>query len=100
LRYRRIPYRFVIHGSREQQALPDRPLPLMPCLVFPGSDGEPTDAMSDTTPILNRLEVDFEGRSIRPKDPAFCFVDSWRATDGRRERILWARCKIERKKLK
>jgi len=76
LRYRRIPYRFVIHGSREQQALPDRPLPLMPCLVFPGSDGEPTDAMSDTTPILNRLEVDFKGRSIRPKDPALCFVDA------------------------
>jgi glutathione S-transferase len=39
LRYRRIPYRFVVAGSEEQKALPERPLPLMPCLVFPNADG-------------------------------------------------------------
>jgi glutathione S-transferase len=76
LRYRRIPYRFVIQGSKEQQALPERPLPLLPCLVFPGADGRPTDAVSDTTPILNRLEADFEERPLRPMDPALCFIDA------------------------
>ncbi len=76
LRYRRIPYRFVIQGSQEQQALPERPLPLLPYLVFPDSEGLPTDAVSDTTPILNRLEADFAERPLRPRDPALCFVDA------------------------
>lgn len=76
LRYRRIPYRFVVAGSEEQKALPERPLPLMPCLVFPDANGEPTDPMSDTTPILNRLEDDFLERSLRPADPALRLIDA------------------------
>ena len=76
LRYRRIPYRFVIKGSNEDQSLPNRPLPLLPCLVFPGQTGLPSDPMSDTTPILNRLEVDFEKRALRPRNPATRFLDS------------------------
>ena len=76
LRYRRIPYRFVIQGSKEQQALPERPLPLVPYLVFPGPDGEPTDPMSDTTPIFDRLDVEFPDRPLRPTDPALRFVDA------------------------
>jgi hypothetical protein len=64
LRFRRIPYRFVIVGSREAEALPKPPLPLMPCLVVLGPDGEPSDALSDTTPtgsisrrIMRRIGV-------------------------------------------
>jgi glutathione S-transferase len=76
LRYRRIPYRFVIQGSKEQQALPERPLPLLPCLVFPGADGQPTEALSDTTPILDRLEAEFDERPLRPRDPALRFIDA------------------------
>lgn len=76
LRYRRIPYRFVIPGSKEQEGLPKRPLPLVPCLVFPDAEGQPTDAASDTTPIFNRLEREFEDRPLRPKDPALAFIDA------------------------
>jgi glutathione S-transferase len=76
LRYRRIPYRFVIMGSREAAALPDRPLPLIPYLVFPGPDGAPTEAMSDTTPILDRLEVEYAERPLRPSDPALALIDA------------------------
>ncbi|MCP4006588.1 MAG: glutathione S-transferase family protein [bacterium] len=76
LRFRRIPYRFVIFGSTEQKSLPERPLPLMPCLVFPGPDGEPSDPMSDTTPIFDRLEADFPERPLRPLDPALAFIDA------------------------
>ena len=82
LRYRRIPYRFVVAGSEEQKALPERPLPLMPCLGFPDPDGEPTDPMSDTTPILNRLEDDFPERSVRPADPALRFIDALIEEEG------------------
>jgi len=76
LRYRRIPYRFVIMGSREAEALPDRPLPLVPYLVFPGPDGTPSEAMSDTTPILERLETEYPERSLRPRDPALGLIDA------------------------
>jgi glutathione S-transferase len=76
LRFRRIGYRFVVHGSKEQEALPERPLPLVPYLVFPGPDGQPAEALSDTTPILNRLEVDFLERPLRPRDPALRFIDA------------------------
>ncbi len=75
LRYRRIPYRFVIIGSKEAAALPDRPLPLVPYLVLPGADGAPSSAMSDTTPILDHLEKAYAARPLRPADPALRFID-------------------------
>ena len=75
LRFRRIPYRFVVMGSREAEALPERPLPLLPCLVLPEADGEPSGAMSDTTPILDHLEQLIPARPLRPADPALGFLD-------------------------
>ncbi len=75
LRFRRLPYRFVIIGSREAEALPKRPLPLVPYLVIPRPDGGPAEALSDTTPILNRLEADYPHRPLRPADPALRFID-------------------------
>lgn len=76
LRYRRIPYRFVVVGSKEAEALPKRPLPLLPCLVLPGSDGEPAEALSDTTPILDHLERAYTRRPLRPTNPALRFIDA------------------------
>jgi glutathione S-transferase len=76
LRFRRLPYRFVVVGSREAEPLPKRPLPLLPCLVLPGPDGEPAEALSDTTPILDRLEQLYPDRPLRPADPALRFVDA------------------------
>ncbi len=75
LRYRRIPYRFVVIGSKEAQALPKRPLPLLPYVILPGSDGETPVAMSDTTPILDHLEQRHPDRRLRPADPALRFID-------------------------
>jgi len=76
LRFRRIPYRFVVVGSEEQRGLPERPLPLLPGLVLPGADGEPAETLSDTTPILDRLEVEFSERPLRPRDPALRLLDA------------------------
>lgn len=75
LRYRRIPYRFVVIGSKEAEALPERPLPLVPYLVLPGDADQPARAMSDTTPILNHLEDMFRERKLRPADPALRLID-------------------------
>ncbi len=76
MRFRRIPYQFVIIGSKEAQALPERPLPLIPYLVFPGQENGPMTAMSDTTPILKLLDEIYQERRLRPADPALRFIDS------------------------
>ncbi len=69
LRYRRIPYRWVVRGSREDRDIPDVPVALIPVLVF---DDE---AMIDSTWQLTRLEKEYEGRSVIPPDPALAFID-------------------------
>ncbi len=76
LRFRRLPFRFVVVGSKEAAALPDRPLPLLPWLVLPGADGEPGEAMSDTTPIFDRLDELSSARRLRPTNPALAFIDA------------------------
>lgn len=70
-----IPYQFVVIGSKEAQAQPKRPLPLLPYVILPGSDGEPSVAMSDTTPILDHLEQRYPDRRLRPADPALLLID-------------------------
>lgn len=75
LRYRRIPYRFVVIASKEAEALPKRPLPLVPYLVLPAGADQPARAMSDTTPIFNHLEDAFPDRRLRPADPALRLID-------------------------
>ncbi len=76
LRYRRIPYRFVVVGSKEAAALPKRPLPLLPYVILPGPDGEPAVALSDTTPIFDDLEQRYPERRLRPADPALRLIDA------------------------
>jgi len=76
LRFRRVPYRFVIFGSTEAAALPERPLPLLPYVVLPGSDGGAGQAMSDTTPIIDHLDQVVPERGLRPVDPALRFLDT------------------------
>ena len=75
LRFRRVPHRFVILGSKEADELPERPLPLLPYVVLPAADGEPGQAMSDSTPIIDHLEQAILQRPLRPVDPALCFLD-------------------------
>lgn len=75
MRYRRIPFRFVVFGSKEAAALPDRPLPLVPYLVIPGEEGQAASAMSDTTPILSHLDEKLPERRLRPVDPALRLID-------------------------
>ncbi len=76
LRYRRIPYQFVRAGGRESEALPSAPLPLIPYVVLPDQNGELTEAMVDTTPIIDRLEDDYPERAVRPMDPALAVIDA------------------------
>ncbi|NWG45948.1 MAG: glutathione S-transferase [Alphaproteobacteria bacterium] len=75
LRFRRLPFRFVIAGSKEAEALPERPLPLVPYLVAPDTDGALTLVKSDTTPILTFLDEAYPERRLRPADHALRLLD-------------------------
>ena len=74
LRYRRIPFDWVLRGGPFDKDLPATPVRLIPVLVFEYEDGS-SDAMVDSTPQIRRLEEEHAGRSIIPPDPALAFLD-------------------------
>jgi glutathione S-transferase len=75
LRYRRIPFRWIIRGSKEDRDIPEVPVALIPVLVFPGDDGERDQAMIDSTFQIRRLEELYSGRSVVAPDAAVAFLD-------------------------
>ena len=75
LRYRRIPYVWVHHGSPEARGLPQARIPLLPQLILRGPDGAP-EAVVDSTPLIRRLESKYAARAVIPPDPAMAFVDA------------------------
>ncbi|MEM9463925.1 MAG: glutathione S-transferase N-terminal domain-containing protein [Actinomycetota bacterium] len=75
LRYRHIPFRWVLRDSRWDD-LPAPPVRLIPMIVYPDADGNHGEVTIDSTPQIMRLEADFEGRSVAPPDPALHFIDS------------------------
>jgi glutathione S-transferase len=74
LRYRRIPFRWVLRDSRWDD-IPDPPVPIIPVIVYPREDGGYGEVTVDSSPQIMRLENEFTGRSVVPDDPALAFVD-------------------------
>jgi len=74
LRYRQIPFTWVLRGS-EHDHLPPVPVRLIPVIAFPDDDGEYTEAMIDSSPQIMRLETMFGDRSLVPTDPVVAFID-------------------------
>ncbi len=73
LRYRRIPYRYLQDRS-PQPGLPEPKVGLIPILYFRNAEGE-YDAEVDSTPVIRRLEAEYPGRSIIPRDPVLAFIN-------------------------
>ena len=76
LRYRRIPFRWILRGSAQDVGIPEVPVALIPVLVFPGAGGARDEAMIDSTPQIRRLEEIFHERRVIHPDPAVAFIDS------------------------
>jgi glutathione S-transferase len=76
LRFRRIPFRWIMRGSSDDVGIPEVPVALIPVIVFPGEDGRADEAMIDSTFQIKRLEKMFAPRSIIPDDPAIAFLDA------------------------
>lgn len=82
LRYRRIPYRFIIgqpgmhtgSGHVDGSALPVAKPSLLPTFYFPDAEGN-DQAVTDTTPILETLDAAFEDRSVHPTEPVLNFIN-------------------------
>jgi len=82
LRYRRLPYRFIIGhpGGRIESGYPDwedLPVPkvvLLPTFYFPDEHGV-EQAITDSTPILRKLEAVSDERSLIPTDPVVRFIN-------------------------
>jgi len=75
LRYRQIPFRWVLRGSKWDD-LPDPPVAIIPVIVYPNDDGSHGEATVDSSPQIMRLERKFSGRSLVPTDPATAFIDA------------------------
>ena len=74
LRYRRIPYRFLATTAEALEGLPRPKVQLLPTFYLPNAQGE-MEAVVDSSPIIRRLEQDFDGRGVLPTDPAVAFLD-------------------------
>ena len=74
LRYRRIPFRWVLKDS-QWDVYPQGSVPVIPVLIFPGDDGGYLETLTDSSPQITRLEADFPERSLIPTDPAVAFID-------------------------
>lgn len=74
LRYRRIPYRFLLPNNPRLRDLPRPKVPLLPTFYLPDAAGE-LQAVTDSTPLIARFEREYAGRSLIPADPALAFLN-------------------------
>ncbi|MEO1058801.1 MAG: glutathione S-transferase N-terminal domain-containing protein [Actinomycetota bacterium] len=75
LRYRRIPFRWVLRNSKWDD-IPTPPVLIIPVIVYPNPDGSHGEATVDSSPQIMRLESEFSERSVVPNDPATAFLDA------------------------
>jgi glutathione S-transferase len=74
LRYRRLPYRLLL-GSHDAPGMPVPKVSLLPTFYLADGSGE-LRAVTDSSPILRRLDAEFPDRRVRPGNPALAFIDS------------------------
>ena len=77
LRYRRIPYRLIL-GSHTGEAPPELPVSkvkLLPTFYLPDEQGT-LQAVTDSTPLIRRFELEYPGRHAVPADPVLALLDA------------------------
>ena len=75
MRYRHIPYRYLIGEAADRAGMPKPPVELLPTFYLPDAQGH-MQAVTDSTPLLRRLEGEVPGRAARPRSAVLAFVDS------------------------
>ena len=75
LRYRHIPYEFLIGDQASRAGLPEPRVSLLPTFYLEDDQGE-VQAVVDSTPLIRRFEEAFTDRRVVPPDPVMAFVDA------------------------
>lgn len=75
LRFRHIPYNMIWGGlTVAPEGYPKPKVPLLPTFYFRDGDGN-REAVVDSTPIIRRLERQYSGRSVIPRNEVLRFLD-------------------------
>lgn len=75
LRYRHIPYSVFWGNGQIPEGYPSPPVRLLPIFFFPDGETGALVPVTDSTPIIRRLETDYAGRSVIPQDPTLRFIN-------------------------
>jgi len=75
LRYRHIPYSVIWGAGNIPKDYPAPKVRLLPTFFFPDGENGELEAVTDSTPIIRRLEQDYSGRSIIPDLPQLRFLN-------------------------
>ncbi len=75
LRYRRLPYRYLVAGSPQLANLPVPKVELLPTFYWADAAGT-MQARTDSSPLLRDFDDAFHGRQARPSNPALALLDS------------------------
>lgn len=75
LRYRRLPYSVFWGNGNIPEGYPEPKVRLLPTFFFPDGENCELVPVTDSTPIIRRLEKDYAGRSVIPTDPALRFIN-------------------------
>lgn len=75
LRYRRLPYAWIVRDSPEDTGLPRPRVFLLPQLIGEDESGNAV-ALTDSTPILRDLDRRYPERTLRPPDPVVALLDA------------------------
>lgn len=74
LRYKRLPYAWIIGSHRMDHPLPRPKVELLPTMYLPDGDGV-VQALVDSTPLIRRIDREVPNRAVLPGDPVVAFLD-------------------------
>lgn len=74
LRYRHIPYRYLFNTDL-RQGLPQAKPALLPTFYLKNEQGE-LHAVTDSTPLIRRFEVEYHERQVVPSNPILALIDA------------------------
>ncbi len=75
LRYRRLPYRYLVAGAAQLATLPVPKVELLPTFYWADPDGA-MQARTDSSHLLRSFDAAFAERPVRPLDPVLALLDS------------------------
>lgn len=75
LRYRRLPYCVFWGNGNIPEGYPEPKVRLLPTFFFPDGENGERVPVTDSTPIIRRLERDYPARSVIPADPTLRFMN-------------------------